>query len=127
MTEDQRPEWRIYYADGSTFDSLQGEPKDAPADGVIVIMQAYWRTGRRIVRKGDWYVFVDGAWRECDAYSVLHRHAKGNHPIAIAGEYICEDRCNEIFQRAFKDPDFPPRRPGDGEHYNWNPDAQKEN
>jgi len=26
--------WRIYYDNGSTFDSTQGEPHEAPAEGV---------------------------------------------------------------------------------------------
>jgi len=29
--------WRIYYADGSTFDNTQGNPEDAPTTGVIAI------------------------------------------------------------------------------------------
>jgi hypothetical protein len=30
--------WKIYYGDGSTFDSSQGEPLDAPVFGVIAII-----------------------------------------------------------------------------------------
>lgn len=33
------PRWRIYYEDGTSFDSDQGGPGDAPAMGVLSIQQ----------------------------------------------------------------------------------------
>ena len=31
--------WRIYYADGSTFSSDEGEPKDSPPWGAVLVTQ----------------------------------------------------------------------------------------
>lgn len=56
--------WRIYYADGSTF---EGRPEDAPGVGVIVIAQHDPHSGRELLhgdgpRVVDWYWWEDGSW-----------------------------------------------------------------
>lgn len=35
----ESPKWRIYYADKTTFSNLEDEPWQAPATGVIAIIQ----------------------------------------------------------------------------------------
>jgi hypothetical protein len=45
------PAWRIYYADGTTFDSTDGAWEDAPLDGVICVVR----------RDGDRTEFHSGA------------------------------------------------------------------
>lgn len=55
-------DWRIYYGDGSTFDNLQGEPKDAPAFDVQVITQKNRPNGRRSISLYDYYYYRDGRW-----------------------------------------------------------------
>lgn len=49
------PDWRVYYDDGSTYDSDDGPWSDAPADGIICVVR---RDGERteFVSGGDYYV-----------------------------------------------------------------------
>ena len=48
-------DWRIYYHDGSTFDSTQGVPNDAPPTGVVCIIQFSREMGREILNRWDCY------------------------------------------------------------------------
>lgn len=61
--------WRIFYADGSTFDSTQGAPDDAPGYGVEVIVQpdptpGVGNVGYVVLAGYDWYArhTVDEEW-----------------------------------------------------------------
>lgn len=66
-------EWRIYYADGSTFDSRQGDPKDAPGYGVICIV-FYEALGKRIIAHlKDWYYWLPDVneWWGSDIFGLL--------------------------------------------------------
>ena len=38
--------WKIFYGDGATFSSDDGDIKDAPATNVQIIVQAHDDTGR---------------------------------------------------------------------------------
>lgn len=61
--------WRIFYADGSTFDSAQGAPEDTPGHGVEVIVQpdptpGVGNVGYICLAGYDWYAWhtVDKEW-----------------------------------------------------------------
>lgn len=56
-----RPNWRIYYADGSTFDSTQGWPSDAPREGFIGAIGYAEDKTRYIMSKWDFYRYDHGA------------------------------------------------------------------
>jgi hypothetical protein len=47
--------WRIWYADGSAFDSAMGAWEDAPDRGVQVVMVYYDPPGRRVICGEDAY------------------------------------------------------------------------
>lgn len=51
-------DWRIYYDDGSTFDSDDGAFHDAPSDGVICVVR---RDGEKVefLSGADFYVRFD--------------------------------------------------------------------
>ena len=52
-----QPDWRIYYADGSTFDSTDGPVRSAPREGFLVAI-GYDEQGRRYIMHGwDFYRF----------------------------------------------------------------------
>jgi hypothetical protein len=55
--------WKIWYTDGSTYSSRDGEPKSAPSTGVQVVAE-FWTNGRKCVHsKGDlyyWHGVVEG-------------------------------------------------------------------
>ena len=63
--------WRIWYADGSTFTSEDGDPADAPGAHVVVVAQtspardhAYTMSGQSLntVHGYDWYIYSQGSW-----------------------------------------------------------------
>ena len=115
--------WRIYYADGSTFDSSQGEHEDAPPFGVICIVYPNDLVGRIIMHGWDWYYWVPGDGQHCqprsprtgqwwgsDIYGVLDRLLH-NLPLCALkqGRNASNERYRQIMAAADKDPDFPPR------------------
>ena len=55
--------WRIYYADGSTF---EGDPHEAPPWGIIDIMQIDPERGPYHQTGFDYYVFRDNVWLGVD-------------------------------------------------------------
>ena len=103
-----RPKWRIYYDDGSVFDSTDGGPDDAPAVGVQCIVEPDEVAGRAVLNSFDWYYFHtdSGMWWGSDLYGMLDKLL---NRIPITG--ICSGRnCKnyrEILDRAVADPDFP--------------------
>jgi hypothetical protein len=46
------PDWTIFYHDGSTFSSDDGEPQDTPGLGVLAIVIADDAVGYRVVQGG---------------------------------------------------------------------------
>ena len=48
--------WKIYHEDGTTFDSTQGQPWDAPAYGVMCIGQGL-ENGTNNIDNGHWYIW----------------------------------------------------------------------
>jgi len=108
------PKWRIYYADGSTFDSDQGSPSDAPPYAVQAIVQKDKTYGRRILRMVDYYCWSPkaGKWLDLfDSSSVIVRALRDPGLVVKAGEYIEEKQYEQILIRVTNDPDFPGKSP----------------
>ena len=104
-------EWRIYYGDGSTFDSSQGPPEAAPPHNVIAVMQKNELTGRDVFNSWDWYLFKDGiGWWGYDLHGVLDQVM--NDPDRkihglIQGRTIPNEDFKWIIERARNDSDLP--------------------
>lgn len=63
--------WRIYYGDGSTYDSRNGSPYDAPAHNVQIIA-SYDAPDIKVRRGKDFYVwFEDTGWLGMDWTGVV--------------------------------------------------------
>lgn len=108
------PVWRIYYADGTTFDSIQGSPADAPPYAVICILQKDKTYGRRILRMVDYYCWSPKVQKWLDLFdssSVIVRSLRDPGLIVKAGEYIEEKAYEAVLIRATNDPDFPGKSP----------------
>jgi len=110
-----KPLWKIYYGDGSTFDSRQGRPEEAPSQNVCCIVYADKEHGRRIVHRWDWYYFKDGTdspvWG-ADIHGLLDQlmsdKSRAVHGVKIGRTY--EDNIfRAIMQRAHEDTDFEPK------------------
>ena len=97
--------FRIYYADGSTFD---GEPFDAPFFGVLCIVEKDADHGRRIVTQGDYYVW-ESRWRNVDFIGLVDYLAQPGNRKVICGRLVDNDTWNATIKRANEDPDFPER------------------
>ena len=98
-------QWRIYYADGSTFDSANGRAADAPPDGIEVIVQTDPRVGRSVIDGKDWYVFDGERWvgMDGDGMKAFFRQLG----TLKQGLTLSRPRYDAILHRALNDPDFP--------------------
>lgn len=105
--------WRIYYTDGSTFSSADGDPEDAPAFGVQVVVQWSYERGRDKLHLGDCYYYdcVAGTWYNSDKIGALLAFAR--YPRAMRalkhGEFTTDENFKAIMARADADADFPPK------------------
>lgn len=100
--------WRIYYADKSTFDSSQGEPEDAPATRIVVIIQRHHDSQEKAYFQWmkDYYIFKHNRWFAVD-YSALLFYwfiEKHDHPRAsLAGETVDNETWDELGRIARED------------------------
>lgn len=105
-----RPSFRIFYDDWSTFD---GDPCDAPTEGVIAIVQRDdavgdpYAVGRTIVFDKDFYWWV-GTWVGGDLYGLFDylRNHRGARCVAF-GRWTDRANYKAILLRAQNDLDFP--------------------
>jgi hypothetical protein len=121
------PAWRIYYDDGSTFDSDRGTWEAAPAQGVICVVTRD--------PTGQWGRHVFSGWSAREGQPGNHdffvKHRDNDEPFSTAdlGPFLAKPGNSEasvkygrmtgqanweaIMNRAAADPDFPkgtPRR-----------------
>ena len=114
--------WRIYYAGGSTFDSDQGLPQDAPSLGAQIVLVKDGRFNRRVLKLADYYVFrpsLDRWTDHQDATSVMIAALCEPWVKVVAGRYLREADFEQILIRAHDDPDFPAARPDGPAHEAW--------
>ena len=103
--------WRVYYADYSTFDSLQGEPEDAPVRGVQLIIQRHHDLRERPFFQWmkDYYVFKHGRWYAADSDGLrfyLFIEDIPHHRAQLAGQTVDNETWERIREMAKVDPDF---------------------
>jgi hypothetical protein len=60
--------WCIYYSDGTTFSSADGEPWQAPARKVIIINQRHEDPDERpyVQHRENYYIWLGYRWLGCD-------------------------------------------------------------
>lgn len=104
------PDWRIYYDDGSAFDSTQGEPHEAPSHGFILAL-GYDQAGTRHIMQGwDHYRFdrETNQWWGMDLFGVFDRLRFGKEIYAYKeGRTVSKLLWQELLTKANNDPDFP--------------------
>ena len=106
------PDWRIYYDDGSMFDSTQGEPHEAPPEGFICAV-GYNENGKRyIMHKWDFYCWdLDNAqWWGMDIFGLMDRLRRNKVYAFKEGRTITADQWSKISMAAADDPEFPVKR-----------------
>jgi hypothetical protein len=109
--------WRVYYGDGTTFDSDMGEPQDAPCTNVQVIAEPHPEVGRRLWQKCDYY-WYDGFWWGGDIVGFLDYLMWPGLKVVKFGRAIHLAEFRDIYVRAKVDPDFQPKS-------GWLPDERR--
>ena len=71
----RRTSWAIFYDDGSSFSSEDGEPHAAPTEGFICAVGYDERDMRYICQGKDFYCFdlLSGCWLELNKEGLLDR------------------------------------------------------
>ena len=97
------PRWRIYYGDGDTFDSSQGDPKDAPAFNVqaCVSRDISPHRERFVAHKFDYYWFEDGEWFGGDIFGLFDYLARSG--MVKFGRTISNDQFDRVIKAATDD------------------------
>ena len=111
--------WRIYYDDGSTFDSRDGQPWQAPGHGVICIVQPdphppNYSVNTQVLRGHPyyWYHVEWGYWMHSDRDGALDQLTADRKNVVCAlkqGRWASYADYDAIVTRALADPDFAPK------------------
>lgn len=100
--------WCIYYADETTFNSIQGEPWDAPATRIALIIQRHEDPRERpyFVWRDNYYLWKFGQWFAVDGRAMDHYlfYEKYDHKKAmLMGEMIPNHIWDKIVSKAILD------------------------
>ena len=101
--------WRIYYSDGTTYDSGLGSPFDAPGLGVQVVMMSSTEHGRYSQARYDYYVWNMGEWVGCDIFGLWDYLQQSGPRKVLFGRTLPNTEYNRIRREADCDPFFDPR------------------
>jgi hypothetical protein len=97
-------EWLIHYDDGSTFSSLDGEPHEAPRDGVQTVTVADEMAGRLVWFGFDFYCWQD-EWVPRSLTGLMHYlRQPGREKIVLQATAMGYRRFREIYDAACSDP-----------------------
>ena len=101
-------DWKIFYSDGSTFDSSMGDPEDVPPWDIQVIAQINEDIGRHLSSQADYYLFIDGKWVGLDFVGLVD-YLANILKIVKVGRMIDRENFRELLEQAHNDPDLPPK------------------
>ena len=108
-------QWKIWFHDPksptycTSWSNMDGPPSDAPAEGVICIVQtADGGRSKDLIHSADYYAIdEEDKWTGMDASGVQDRRENNITFRALkTGRWINTDRYLEIKSRAHNDPDF---------------------
>lgn len=118
-------DWKVYYGDGLTFSSNNGEPSQAPPYNVMAVVQLDKRTGISVYNQWDWYFYSTGInkWFGADLFGVMDQIMHNCEKIkgVIQGRVTTSEKFQEILNKARNDKDFP-RKSANGK---WETRSQK--
>lgn len=100
-------DWVIYYEDGSSFTSENGEPGLAPRDGVQVVAVRDDRTDKLIWHSFDFYCW-QGEWvprNEAGLYDYLRQ--PGKEKIVLQARGIGYRKFVSLYEKALEDNRLP--------------------
>lgn len=95
-------DWIIYYDDGSSFSSDDGETWDAPRTGVEVVVQRNEQTGYDFLCTiGDYFVYDKdrGGWRITDFWGTLDHCVSCRNPLVLFGRNMSDEEFQKLKTR----------------------------
>jgi len=100
--------YKVYYADESTY---TGEPWNAPAFGVLVIVEKDLDHGRRLVSAKDYYVWDEKneRWWSVDFIGMVDYLGFPGRKRVLFGRTVPNEEWYKIMGLANNDKDFPTR------------------
>jgi hypothetical protein len=98
--------WKIYYADGTTFSSEDGEPASAPAIGVQCVVVPADDVGRMVLCGFDYYSYHKGNWSGHDIFGMFQYLIGPGWKRVLFGQVIPSEEFKKIYDVAVSDPDF---------------------
>lgn len=103
-------DWKIFYSEG-TYSDEDGPPENAPKRDVQTIAVKCETSGRRIERGSDYYIWVPdrGVWRGVDFFGMYDYMIDPGFKLVLYGRVLSDKEYSEIWTRATKDPDLPPK------------------
>lgn len=102
-------QWRLYYEDGTTYDNLQGDEFNAPAVGLICIVNKDEQHGTNLVALNDYYWFRNNMWFGGDKFGLYDYLCQMGQKKVVFGRTVSNERYHEVIKQATNDPDFPPK------------------
>jgi len=101
-------DWKIFYADGSTF---SGNPELAPKTKVQAIIVKDELIGRRVESSRDQYIYSPerGGWRGVDAYALYEYLTEPGFKIVLFGSVMIDSDYRELWGKITQDSDLPPK------------------
>ena len=107
--------WKIHYGDGSTFSSNDGDPFDAPALNVQIIVvrddDPSSQLGRYPVHRFDYYWWDEPDWFGGDLFGLFDYLSRPGAKRVLFGRTVANAEHQAIIDGALADPDMI-RRPG---------------
>ncbi len=99
--------FRIYYDGGEIY---EGAPENAPAWGVLVIVQENRNHGRELVTTKDYFIWQgDEGWRSVDLIGMHDYLQQPGWKRVLFGRMVADDNWNATMKRANDDATFPER------------------
>ena len=103
-----KPDWKIYYGDGTTFSSIDGEPQEAPCGNVMRVAYYDEDNRRRQCHGTDYYIYTDGYWYGADIVGLVQYLAEPGFKIVKLGRMVKDSIYRKI--ASFADNDLPVER-----------------
>lgn len=97
-------EWVVFYENGTTFSSEDGEPSQAPSDGVVVIALKDYGVGRRLLHSADFYCWhKEREWVPHNQRGLDYYLAQDEPGIVLSGYAVPDARWQAIYAAALYD------------------------
>lgn len=98
--------WKIYYSETETY---SGDPYNAPAFGVQVIVHKNQENGKYLVINHDYYWLLDDRWEGGDIVGLIDYLAQPGPKKVVFGRIISNEEFRKIYTVALMDTDFEPK------------------